>query len=255
MMGQFLSFTKKELRESTATFRLYIMLAAFIIFGLMSPLIAKLTPDILNSLGSAGMTISLPDPTAIDAWTQFFKNVGQLGMLVLVIVFCGAMSNEISKGTLVNLLTKGLKRHTVVLSKFLVASVLWAISYLVCLGVCYAYTAYYWGTSPLDNAFLAFLAPWLFGELMLALLFFGGTLFGNNYGSLLSCLAVVAVLNIVAIAPKTARYNPIMLAGGTLSLLTGTQEPADFIPAVVICAVLTVALVAGTVVVFNRKKL
>lgn len=253
-MKQFIAFSKKEFYESTATFRLYILLVVFLIFGIMSPLLAKLTPEIIKSLGDTGVVIQIPEPTAFDAWAQFFKNIGQIGILVLVILFCGIMSNEFSKGTLINLLTKGLKRHTVILSKFLSSSVLWTLAYLISLGVCFAYTAYFWEISKLNNALLAFAAPWLFGELILALLIFGGTLFGNIYGSLLSCLGVVVVLNIVSILPKTAKFNPVTLSGGTLPLLSGVGDPADFIPAVIVCTVLIVILIVGAVAIFDKKK-
>ncbi|MCL2545730.1 MAG: ABC transporter permease [Oscillospiraceae bacterium] len=254
-MRQFIAMTKKEFFESTATFRLYILLAAFLIFGMMSPLIAHLMPTILESaMADTGITMTLPEPSAMDAWTQFFSNIGQLGMLALVIVFCGIMSNELSRGTLTNLLTKGLKRRTVILAKFLSASLLWTVSYALSLAVCIGYTAYFWEIGAMPHATLAFAGLWLFGILMLALLLFGGTLFGNLYGSLFSCLGAVIVLNLIGIVPSVARYNPVSLAGSTLSLLSGESRPSEFIPAFLICIGLIVVLVAGAVFVFNRKK-
>ena len=253
-MRQFIVFTKKELFESVATFKLYILIALFLIFGMMSPLLAKLLPEILKSVDLQGMVIDLPEPSAIDSWTQFFKNVGQMGMIVLVIVFCGIMANEFSKGTLVNLLTKGLHRRNVILSKFFAASLVWTIAYLVCFGICYAYTAYFWDDIGIQHGFLTFSAPWLFGELLIAVLMFGGTLFSNFYGSLLSCIAVFIVLNLIGIIPSTAKYNPVSLAGGTLALLMDAAEPSDFIPAMIICAVIIIVLIAATIIVFNRKR-
>jgi ABC-2 type transport system permease protein len=256
-MRQLAAFCKKELYESVATFKLWVLLAVFILFGMMSPLLAKLTPELLRSLGDfgelSGLQIFLPEPTAFDSWAQFFKNIGQMGMLVLVIMFSGTMSGELSKGTLVNLLAKGLSRHTVIVAKFAVATVLWTVAYVLSLGVCAAYTAYFWGASELNHTFLAFAAPWLFGELLLSLLIFGGTLFGTIYGSLLSCLGVVIALNVVAIIPSVARYNPVTLSGGTLTLLSGASTPSDFAPALLICVLLIIAFIISTLLVFNKK--
>ena len=254
---QFLAFTKKEFFESLATFRLYILLAVFLILGMMSPLIAKLMPEILNLAGgmTPGFNIQMPEPVMMDAWLQFFKNTGQMGMLALVIIFGGLMSGELSKGTLINLLTKGLRRRTVIISKFVAATLLWTLAYLVCLGVCYAYTAYFWEIGSMPHALLAFFSLWLFGELLLSLLLFGGTLFGSIYGSLLSCLGIVIALNLVAIVPSAAKYNPMTLSGGTLALLSGAAQPEDFIPAVIVCLVMTLALVLASVLVFDRKRL
>lgn len=253
-MKQLTVFTKKELFESAATFKLYILIAVFLVLGMMSPLLTKLLPDIISSMEDTGIVIELPEQSAIDAWIQFFKNVSQMGMLILIIVFSGIMSGEFSKGTLINLLTKGLKRKTVILSKMLAATILWTVSYLVCLAVCYVYTAYFWGTGGLNHTLLAFIAPWLFGEFLIAVLIFGGTLFSNMYGSLLSCFAVVVVLNVISIIPNVAKYNPVSLAGGTVALFAGTSEPSDFIPAVIICAVLIIALVVASIAIFNKKK-
>ena len=225
---QFLAFTKKEFFESLATFRLYILLAVFLILGMMSPLIAKLMPEILNLAGgmTPGFNIQMPEPVMMDAWLQFFKNTGQMGMLALVII-----------------------------SKFVAATLLWTLAYLVCLGVCYAYTAYFWEIGSMPHALLAFFSLWLFGELLLSLLLFGGTLFGSIYGSLLSCLGIVIALNLVAIVPSAAKYNPMTLSGGTLALLSGAAQPEDFIPAVIVCLVMTLALVLASVLIFDRKKL
>jgi ABC-2 type transport system permease protein len=253
MIRQFQALSKKELCESAATFRLYILLAVFLLFGMLSPLIAKATPDLLASI-DMGVAIELPEPTALDSWTQFFKNVAQMGMLVLVILYSGIMSNEFSKGTLVNLLTKGLSRSAVVLAKFAAASLVWLASYLICLGACWAYTIYFWGAAEIGDAFLAFAAPWLFGEILIALLMLGGTIFSNVYGSLFTCLGAVVALNILSLIPEASRYNPASLAGGTLALIAGTGDPSQFSPAMAAGAVLAVVLVAATIEVFKRKR-
>jgi len=253
-MRQFVAFVKKEFHESMATFRLYILLAIFLLLGIMGPLMALLTPTILEHLagGDSGIIITVPDPTAMDAWAQFFSGVVEMGMPILAIIFCGIMSNEFNRGTLVNLLTKGLKRHTVVLAKFISAGILWAVSLLLAAGICYVYTAFYWDTEPMNHVLLTFGAPWLFGLFMISLLTFGGTLFGNFYGSLFTCFGVVLALMLVNIIPDAARYNPTALTG-TLSLINGTGEPSDFIRPLIVCGAAIVALIVGSIAVFNRK--
>jgi ABC-2 type transport system permease protein len=175
-------------------------------------------------------------------------------MLTLIIIFSGLMANEFSRGTLINLLTKGLRRDTVILAKFAAATVIWTLAYLVCLGVTVAYTAYYWGID-IHNAVLAFGGLWLFGEFLIALLIFGGTLFANFYGGLAVAGGVIIALNLVGIAPKAAKYNPISLAGATLALLTGEQGSSEFATAVIITAVAVIALLAASVGVFRKKRM
>jgi ABC-2 type transport system permease protein len=252
-MKAYLAFTKKEFMEHLRTYKLFIMLVVFLLFGFMSPALAKVMPDILKTAVPSGMTINIPTPTAFDSWGQFFKNVGQMGMLVLVIVFCGIMANEFSRGTLINMLTKGLKRSTVIMSKFTTATIIWTLSYLLCFFITYCYTAYFWKMDGMNHVFLTFFSLWLFGVLLITLVIFGGVLFKNIYGSLLLTGGAVAVLALINIAPKLQKYNPIILSSDNMALLRGQKAVSDFMPAVIICAALIIVLLAGSVLVFNKK--
>jgi ABC-2 type transport system permease protein len=254
-MRAYFAFTKKEFIENLRTYKLMIMIVVFLIFGVMSPLFAKFTPEILKAAGLDASALGVGTPTAIDSFAQFFKNVGQLGLLVLVIVFSGIMANELSKGTLINILTKGMRRSTVILSKFIMATVIWTVSYLLCLAVTYAYTAYYFTIENISNAFLAFSSMWLFGVLLIAIVILGGVLFKNVYGSLLLTGGIVVVMTIVNIAPKLQKYNPITLSSDNMQLIMAQKAASDFMPAVIICAVLTIVSVIASIMIFNKKQL
>ena len=253
-MRAFASFCKKEFTEHWRTYKLAVMLAAFLLFGIMSPLIAKLLPEIFNGSDMGGIPLALPEPSAMDSWAQFFKNIGQMGVLVLIIVFCGITANEFSKGTLINILTKGMKRRTVILSKFAVAVTIWTASYVLALTVTYAYTAYFWGNEALPHAFLAFAGPWVYELLLLSLLLLGGIWFKTLYGSLLLTGGAVAAMLLLNISPELQKYNPVSLGGDTLNLLNGQKTPADFIPALIVCSAAAIALVMGTIWMFNKKQ-
>jgi len=253
-MRAYLAFTKKEFTENLRTYKLMIMTVVFLIFGVMSPLFAKFMPEILKAAGLDASALGIGAPSATDSFAQFFKNVGQMGLIVLVIVFCGIMANEFSKGTLINILTKGMKRSSVILSKFTMSVVIWTVSYLLCLAVTYAYTAYYFDIGHLSNAFLAFFSMWLFGVFLIALLILGGVLFKNIYGSLLLTGGIVVVMMIVNVVPKLHKYNPTTLSGSNLQLIMGQKAASDFIPAVIVCACLTVAAVIASIMAFNKKQ-
>lgn len=254
-MRAYFAFTKKEFTENLRTYKLMIMIVVFLIFGVMSPLFAKFTPEILKAAGLDASALGMGSPTAVDSFAQFFKNVGQLGLFVIVIAFSGIMANELSKGTLINILTKGMKRSTVILSKFTMATVIWTVSYLLCLAVTYAYTAYYFTIENISNVFLTFSSMWLFGMLLVAIVILGGVLFKSIYGSLLLTGGIVVVMTIVNIAPKLQKYNPITLSTHNMQLITAQKVPLDFMPAVIICAVLTIVSVIASIMIFNKKQL
>ena len=253
-MKSYIAFTKKEFYECWCTYKLFIMLAVFLLFGMMNPITAKITPQLLESLMPAEMNFTMAEPTALDSWAQFFKNVPQMGLIVLVIIFSGIMANEFSRGTLVNMLTKGLSRSVVILSKFTMAATVWTLSLLLCFAVTYAYTAYFW-SGTIRNIGFSVSCLWLFGTLLLAMIMLGGVLFKNSYGNLLFTGGFVVALILLNIAPKLQKYNPITLTSSNMALLTGDMAVRDFTWSIVICGIATIAFIASAIVLFNKKQI
>ena len=251
-MKPYLVFTKKEFLGNLRTFKLLIMGTVFLVLGLMNPFIAKYTPVLLEALAPE-FTAGFPEPTALDSWMQFFSNVGQMGLLALMIVFSGSLASELRRGTLINLLTKGLGRGTVILSKFTAATVIWTGSYLLSLGVSAGFTAYFWGLDGLHNAFMAFAGLWLFGVLLISLLMLGGVLFRRMYGALLFAGGFIVITSLVSIIPTARRYNPITMAGENVALLNGSIDPSDIWPAALLCIGLTAAVLYASKAIFDRS--
>ena len=117
-------FTKKELIESWRTHRFLILTVVFLIFGILSPLMAKLLPELLKS-GLGGVKVTVPTPTSLDSWTQYYKNLTQMGIYVFALMLGGCVSQEIQQGTLINLVTKGLPRWSVIVAKSVVGLLQW----------------------------------------------------------------------------------------------------------------------------------
>jgi len=250
-MKAYLAFTRKEMIEYLRTYKLLIMGLVFLLFGMMNPVLAKFTPDIIKA---AGLDLQLPEPTALDSWAQFFKNVGQMGMVVMVVIFSGIMANEFSKGTLINILTKGLKRSTVILSKFTVASIIWTLAYLFCFTVTYIYTLVFWEMTGLHHVFWTFFSPWLYGEFLIALLILGGVFFKNVIGSLLLIGGLTVLMTILSIFPQFHDFNPMTLSSDNMSLLMGLKELSSFTPALIICFILTMVIMISSIVVFDHTQ-
>lgn len=254
-MKNYLTFTKKELVESSRTYKLLIMLTVFFIFGMMSPLTAKILPQILSQFMPEGITITLPEPSAIDSWGQFFKNISQMGLILMVIVFSGVLSTELSRGTLINILTKGLSRSTVILSKYTGMAVIWTTSLVLAFLVCWGYTAYLFPGSRIVNLLFSVFCLWLFGMFLLAVLLFASTLIKNNYGCMVITGAIVVVLTICNIVPELKKINPYSLVVENVSLLTNITKVQDLVYSVLATGICIAALVAFSVLVFRKRQL
>jgi len=109
---------RKDLLEQWRTKKVLILSIVFLFVAVASPIIAKITPELLKTLSVPGMTITLPKATYVDSLDQFIKNVSQIAILVLVFVVAGAVSDEKNRKTLEILLTKPVSRTLFILSKF-----------------------------------------------------------------------------------------------------------------------------------------
>jgi ABC-2 type transport system permease protein len=65
----------------------------------------------------SNIIIEIPEPTAIDSFLQFFKNLGQMVLFVLIIVFSPLIVDERQNGMFSNLLTNGVKSKNFILAK------------------------------------------------------------------------------------------------------------------------------------------
>lgn len=253
-MRGYIAFVKKEFMEFTRTHKLLIIMAVFLLFGMMNPLTAKLTPLLVENFMPEGMNIEIPVPSAIDSWMQFYKNVPQLGLIVLVVLFSGIMAGEYSKGTLINILTKGLPRRTVILSKLTVAWIMWTGAYILCTAVSWGYTAALWKGDQLNHLAIAAVCLWTYGLLLIASVMLGGVLFRNTYGGLLFTGGVVLIQALINIAPKIADYNPLSLATRNMELINGTIQVSDLGIPMAVAGGLIIVFTWAAIVLFNRSR-
>ena len=194
-MKNFLVFTKKEIKEQIYSYKLFIFIVAFFVFGMIGPLTAKLLPEIIASMSIEGMQITIPNPTYIDSYTQFFKNINQIGTVIILIGFSGCICSEISKGTLINILSKGLSRSTVIISKYVSCLFLWTISYVVSALTHYVYTLYLFGSHPTNNLIFSLFCVWLFGIFIISLLFISSIITKGIPGTLIFIISTISIFN------------------------------------------------------------
>jgi len=135
-----LTLLKKDLMEQWRTKKILILVIIFLFVAVSSPIIAKLTPELLKSISVPGLTIKLPPPTYSDSIDQFIKNISQIALLVLVFVVAGAVSDEKNRKTLEILLTKPVSRMLFILSKFKSYFLSISVIFAACSAIFYLYT-------------------------------------------------------------------------------------------------------------------
>ena len=256
-MRSFIAFTKKELLEQVRSGKLLITGALFLALGIMNPAVAKLTPWLLeffaDSLAGSGITVTGITVSAMDSWVQFFKNI-PIGLIVFVLLQSSVLTKEISNGTLVLSLTKGLQRYKTVLSKSAVISVLWTVGYFICFGVTYAYNSYFWDNSVAESLSAAILCWWLFGIFVISLIILSSVLTSSSSGVLLVTGGVVLLSYLIGLLPNIGKYLPTKLIDGN-SLIYGLAKSAEYLFAIIITLLITALCFAVSIPLFNKKQL
>ncbi|MCU7557686.1 ABC transporter permease [Macrococcus capreoli] len=234
----------KEWTENVRTYKVISLIIVLMIMGIMSPFTAIIMPDIIKgALPEEMKDMFIPKPTYIDAYIQFFKNVNQIGLIVLVIMYSGMLVNELNKGTLMNLVTKGLSRKYIIISKWIMSVMVWSIAYVIGAFVHYGYTLYYFSSEG-HNKILAYLMTWLFGVMLLSLILLFSTLLKNNIGIMLGIIVVIICLFIGNMKKRFSEISPLYLIQNNTQLMLNKIEILDVVyPAVSAITVVMLSII------------
>lgn len=255
-MNQISALFKKELMESIRNFKLFALIIVFMIFGVLSPLTAILMPDIMEMvMEDAGIQFEMPPVSAIDSYTQFFSNMNQMGLVIMVLVMGNLLTGEFSRNTLVNLVTKGLKRHNIIIVKSIFSILVWTVAFFLAALITYLYTIYYWDET-INNLLLSYSLTWLFGVFLISIIMFASAIFRSSFlGVLISVLAVVIIMMIVSIHPTIAEFLPQYLINSNMAILTEEITPGDMLQSIIVTMISTVVFFMASVSLFNKTEI
>ena len=256
-MNPLFAFMKKEYLEAARTGKIIIFLLLFVLFGVINPAIAKLTPWMMEMLSDTmvgnGLAVTNIQVDAMTSWMQFFKNI-PIALIAFVLVFSDIFTKEYKSGTLLLVLTKGLSRYKVVFAKTVLLLSLWTFGYGLCYAITYSYNAYFWDNGIAHHLFLAAVNWWLFGVWVICLVVLFSSLLKNNTEVSLCTGGIVLLMYLLSILPKAKAYSPTMLMDAN-SLLIGAEGADAYITAIIIAAVFGVICIAVSVPVMNKKQL
>ena len=256
-MKTFIAFVKKDLVGNLRTGKIFIIAGIFLLFGIMNPVVAKLTPAIMDlfaeSLEESGMTMVQVEVNALTSWAQYHKNVSML-LIAFVCICSDAFTGEYGRGTLILILTKGLSRYKIVLSKTIVMMLLWSGGYLLYYVSSYLGTSIFWDNSTVPNIEFSAFCWWLLGILVISFITLSSVIMKNYIGVLLGTGGVFLVLYFISLLPKIGLFIPTSLMNST-SLILGSGSPDEYIKTIVIASIATVACVIASIPIFNKKEL
>ena len=253
-MRGFAAFARKEATEILRTWRIWVLPGILLFFALTGPAMARYTPEILKlAVGSQMAGFTLPKPTYSDSYSQWVKNLSQIVMFALIIIYGGIVSSERKSGTAVLVLTKPVSRPAFILAKLLVHALFLAASVMAGTLITWGGTAIFFGSAPAAPLFASAGAWCVFGFLFLALMILLSTAVGSQAGAAVIGLGVYALLSAVTLWKPLAAYSPAALVGGPSLLAAGGRFAALW--PVTTSVFLAALLLSAAAVVFNRKEL
>src|SRR5690554_2680007 len=253
-MRTFLIQLRKELREQWRTRKALVVVIVLVAFGLMSPIIAKLTPDLLEALGEGQLgevQIILPEPSARDAVDQFVNNVTQFGLLLAVLVGFSGIVGEREREQLALVFPHPLPRRTFVLAKFAALAILFGVAVLLGALADYAYTAILFEAQDIGRftAMVALIYVWLLCLIALTLL--ASALGRSMTGAGALAFGFVLLLSLLGMFTNLA---PGTLTGWGAALAKEIDAPARW-GALAVTLAITVLSVAGSALILERQEI
>lgn len=246
-----IALLKKELLESLRLYKLIVIIPIFIFFGITNPVFAKIMPELFKNI--EGVAIEFATPTIIDAWSQFYQNITSL-ILIFIVLFGNTISNEVLKGTFINLLSKGVSRKNIILSKFLFVTIIWTICYSV--NVIFTYIiSIILLQGEVINLLIMTSITWLIGVLLIAIMILGSVLFKNLYGSILSVFLFHIICNFFNLVPIIKKVNPYSILSNAINVLNGGIQPVELLIPIIMSIVLILIFIRISIGKFNKMSL
>jgi len=223
--------------------------------AISSPVLAKLTPLILKSVPvTPGLTINLPDPTWKDAVDQLVKNMSQIGLIVLIIMFAGSIADEKSKKTLELVLTKPVSRANFILSKFISSMVATKIVFIIAMAIFYAYTVSVFGTFNLINFVWLSIFSLIFLAMVVALtLFFSAIARSQIVALSLAFFTEVLISIVFGLFKRIGNYSPSFVFGHYTDLMANGKIH-DFLPSAFISIAAIFVFLILSIYFFRRQE-
>jgi ABC-2 type transport system permease protein len=219
---------QKELIEQWRTKRFLIVAAVLVIFGLGSPLLAKVTPELLKSIPNVPSALFglFPTPTVADAISQYIKNMMQFGVLLALLMSMGSVAQEKERRTAAMLLTHPVSRFTFLLAKFVALACTFAINLAVAALGCWYYTRLLFEALPW-GPYLALNGLMLVVFLVyVAVTLLCSTLVGTQGAAAGLAFAALVIIGGVGSLPRISEYFPGRLFGWGATIVIGGGSPA-----------------------------
>jgi len=236
------------------TRRLLVILCAYAFFGLTGPLTARYLSQILGRLGTEGVRIEFPAPKPADGIAQFVSNASQICLLVVVMVAGSALAFDARTEMAVFLRTRVGRVREIIIPAYAMSTAAAVAGLVVGSLLAWYETSVLLGAPPAGAMALGIGLGALFLAFAVALTALVAGLVRGTVATIGVTLGVLIGLALVGNVGTIGRWLPTRLGGALAGLVAG-DRPADYLPAVLVSVVATVAALVGAALLGERREL
>jgi ABC-2 type transport system permease protein len=197
--------------------------------AILSPALARITPDLLRSFASndPGVVIQLPDPTSADALRQWGQSLGQIVLFAVIVISGGLVSNDLTSGAGQLALVKPLSRPAYILAKVAVLSGFLVVSTIVAAILCGLLTRAIFGDLPVRDLVQVTMVWLILAALLICVMTLLSTALRSQTAAAGAGIAIYFGASIAALWQPAKDNTPVglmtaydtLVAGGTVPLL------------------------------------
>lgn len=245
----------KNTIRSTST----LILAAIVLsMATSAPIIAKYAPDILASLADPAIAEALKqeiaDPTWIDAYSGWTKNLNQTCAFGLIIIGALIIHRHLCSGMVANVLTRSIGRSAYFMSQIVTLSTLTFSILTIAVGVVWIITRLMFNDAPLLSLTTSTFTWWILTTLIITVIGLVEAITMKLGASLAAAFAMYFAITIGSVWDWGAQYTPLGLSTLINSLVSEQPVEPNIIP-ISASVVLILVLSISAMWVFERKDL
>lgn len=247
-MKQYKVFLSKDILEQIKNHKGIVVIILFCMVGIISPALAKLTPWFIeifsHDLAETGISIGQIQVDAVTSWTQYFKNMTMM-LIVFVVMFSNILVSEYERGTLVILVSKGLKRKNILLSKMSVLVLFWTIGCLLSFLITYIYTDYFWDNALIAQLFFTMFCFYLLGLYLCSLILLASVMTRSLSMVILFTGLCFFGFYLLGLFPQLTMYVPASLLNYATLLMMPQIEIGYYYPVIITFMLIVVHLIVS----------
>lgn len=246
---------KKDYLEVTRSKKILAIIVAFAFIALASPILAKLLPEIFSNIDfGSGVKFEIPEATVNDAIDQYFKNLSQIGVLVLIFISAGSVVEEKTRRNLEILLTKPVLRSDFILSKHIFYSGVSVVIFLIASVLFYLYTTSLFVQPDITNFSLVILVTSLYMVSIITLTILSSVVSKNVITAIALGFLVYFIFGTVfGLIPNISDYSPAYILSNYKDLMLNGWSNKFLVTSIVNVLISVIAVVSSIYIFKNQE--